>query len=72
VESRATLTISAIVWLGWLALWVVLELLGYWHITPWTTLSEFVWAVEMHWRITQIVFLIGFAILLVHLVARWP
>jgi len=63
---------SAAVWLGWFGLFVALELLGYWHVTPWTTLSEFVWTVEAHWRVTILAFFLGLSILPLHLVARWP
>lgn len=63
---------SAAVWLGWLALFLVLELLGYWHVTPWSTLSEWTWTLEGAWSPFRFVVLFGLAVLLVHLVSRWP
>lgn len=66
------MTTSAFVWLGWFGLFVVLELLGYWRVTPWVTLSEFVWDIEAQFGIARYIMLFGLAVLLVHLVARWP
>lgn len=63
---------SAFVWLAWFASFVVLEVLGLWDRVPWFTLSQFVWGAEDQWGIFRWIVLFGLAILLVHLVARWP
>lgn len=63
---------SAIVWLGWFGAFVVLELLGYWRLTPWTTLSEFCWQLESYWRGAPFIFYMGLSILAVHIALRWP
>ncbi len=64
--------ISAIVWLGWFGAWIVLELLGYWRVMPWVTLSEFVWRLESLAPGIAFVFFLGLCILASHLATRWP
>ena len=67
---------SAVVWLTWFAAafgsWLVLELLGYWHATPWSTLSEFIWSLETQAGILRWLLFGGLAILAAHLATRWP
>jgi hypothetical protein len=63
---------SALVWGGWLGLFLALELAGLSKHVPWTSLSEWAWGLEaadppLRWGA-----LVGLATLLVHIVARWP
>lgn len=65
-------TTSAIVWLGLGGLFLVLELTGYWHITPWSTLSDYIWHLEaakpeFRWAVWFVC-----SLLLTHLVAQFP
>lgn len=61
-----------LVWGAWLGAFLVLEGLAIAKRTPWTTLSEFAWMVERAKPITRWVFLVGLAVLLVHIVSGWP
>jgi hypothetical protein len=67
---------SLLVWSIWIGVtlgsWLILELLGYWHVTPWTTLSEFIWSVEVYAGILKWVLFVGLAILAAHLATKWP
>lgn len=49
-----------------------LELPAAFGKTPWPTLSSESWSIEKAWTWTQIVFLAGLAVLLVHIVFHWP
>jgi len=63
---------TALVWLLWLGVGLVLELLALSGHAPWNSLSEFVWGIEALNPILRWVFLFGFALLLVHMVTRFP
>lgn len=39
---------------------------------PWTTLSAFAWNIETYKPAMRWVFLVGLAVLMVHIVAGWP
>lgn len=59
------LSISDAVWAGWLCLFLVLELTGFFHVTPWNTLSSTAWANEERYPILRTIllgFLIGLAV----------
>lgn len=71
-DSLVNLRINAIVWFGWFGTWAILELLGYWHVTPWVTLSEFVWRLDAFGGWVPFVFFLGLCILAAHLATRWP
>lgn len=65
-------TNSIIVWAVWLGLFLIFELAALTKHVPWVTLSELAWKFE-DWRPgLRWVFLIGLAVLLVHIVSRWP
>lgn len=65
--------LSTIVWLGWLAVFAVLELPAVFVKSwPWEPLSDWTWRLENLSSLITWVVLIGMAILLVHLVARFP
>jgi hypothetical protein len=63
---------SSLIWLGWLALFGILEALAIWGQVPWEPLSDWVWRLERLDPFVAWVVLVGLAVLLVHLVARWP
>jgi len=59
------LTISDAVWSGWLVLFLVLELGGYFSIFPWDTLSSTAWLNEKAHPILKTIlfgFLVGLAV----------
>jgi len=63
-----------VVWPGWVALFLILELSGLWGWTPWTTLSEFSWHLEdEHWVIHALFFgfLLGLAMHIVFKGEMW-
>lgn len=64
------------VWLSWFGLtfgsWLLLELLGYWHMTPWTTLSEYIWSLETSAGLLRFLLFFGLSVLAAHLATRWP
>lgn len=65
--------ISTVIWLAWLGILAVLELLAvYTNLVPWMPLSDWTWRLEGLSPFVPWVVLVGMAILLVHLVARWP
>ena len=43
-----------------------------WLPVPWGTLSATAWRAETLVRLLRWVFLVGLAVLLVHITARWP
>lgn len=63
---------SAGVYVSWFLAWVVLELLGYWRVTPWVTLSEFVWNREGKSKLRRLAVYTGFSVLAAHLAVEWP
>jgi hypothetical protein len=65
---------SLLYWVGcWFLLgFVIPELLAVWGRAPWYTLSATSWRIEDAWRGFQIVFLAGLAVLLAHIVWRFP
>jgi hypothetical protein len=66
-------TWGCLVYGPWFVLWLVLELTSiYWKSCPWPTLSRTVWHLEDRWDWTQIVFLAGLVVLLVHIVFKFP
>jgi hypothetical protein len=67
--------VSTAVWIGWLALFGILELLGvYWKGCPWSPLSNWVWSLENVNPVIPWLVLAGLGLLLAHLVWRvgWP
>jgi len=57
----------------WFLAWVALELTSiFWKACPWPTLSRTAWDLEDRWDWTQIIFLAGLAVLLVHIVFHFP
>ena len=63
------MAVSTAVWLGWLALFGVLELSALTHRVPWLTMSRWTWALEKAWWPFPWILLVALALLLVHLVA---
>jgi hypothetical protein len=61
-----------IVWSLWIVQFIVLELLGVFHKVPWGSLSRFSWKLESLSPVLPYVFLIGLAVLLVHIVTGFP
>jgi hypothetical protein len=59
---------SAAVWLGWLGLFVALELPSLWGRVPWSTLSAFVRGLEATHPMLPYAIATAFAMLTVHLV----
>lgn len=66
------LRVTDVVWAGWFALFLALEFTAVFKVTPWQTLSSTVWTIETDWQWTKWIFLIGIAVLLVHIVGQWP
>lgn len=67
------MNLTAAIWLGWLALFLALELPAAMRLgVPWVTLSEFCWGLEDVSSVWQYTFLFGLSVLLTHIVARWP
>lgn len=66
------LAISSIIWLVWLSIFAVLELFAVYGKVPWMPLSDWTWRLEGLSPFVPWIVLVGMAILLVHLVARWP
>lgn len=65
--------LSSIVWLAWLGSLAVLELPAVFvKGWPWEPLSDWTWRLEGFSALVTWIVLIGMAILLVHLVARFP
>lgn len=61
--------------MSWLGLFLVEELLAVAKVVPWEPLSDWIWRLEdvKHYGVfIQWVLLVGLAVLLVHLVARFP
>ena len=63
---------SLVVWGAWLLLFLAFELAAIFLPVPWTTLSSTAWRAETLVKLLRWVFLIGLAVLLVHITARWP
>lgn len=63
---------SLVVWGAWLLLFLGLELSAVFGLSPWQTLSSTAWRAETLVRLLRWVFLVGLAVLMVHIVARWP
>ena len=63
---------SLLVWAGWLLLFLALELPALFNKVPWESLSSTSWTLEDDWHPLQFVFMFGLAVLLVHIVAKWP
>lgn len=63
---------NRIVWFGWLALFLALEIPAVRDLTPWTSLSEYCWSIEDETPVARWTFMGGLAVLLTHIVARWP
>lgn len=63
---------SLIVWGLWFLLFLVLEFLGLFHVTPWNSLSDTAWDLENVSDWIKVLFLAGLIILTVHIVFRWP
>ncbi|HWU24009.1 MAG TPA: hypothetical protein VN088_20915 [Nocardioides sp.] len=64
--------ITDLVWVGWFAIFLALELTSVFRWTPWQTLSATCWSLETAAPWMRFVLLVGIAVLLVHIVARWP
>ncbi len=58
---------STAVWLGWLALFGVLEMSAIWKKVPWTSMSQWTWALEKMWWPLPWLVIVALALLLVHL-----
>jgi hypothetical protein len=61
-----------LVWLGWMLLFVALELPAIANKTPWVTLSQVAWWTENRAWPMRLVFLFGLALLISHIVAGRP
>lgn len=66
------MTWTYLIWGGWLALFLVLELLAVFHAVPWVPLSDMAWHLERLSDVFRWVFLIGLAVLMTHIVTGWP
>lgn len=60
------------IWGGWMALFLVLELLGLFRAVPWVTLSETVWTIERFQKVLALVVAGGLFALILHFAFRWP
>lgn len=62
-------------WALWIfGMFLIPELLGFFHVAPWPTLSETSWHAEAHWPILRTVllgFLLGLAVHIVYRVPLW-
>ncbi len=58
---------STIVWLSWLGLFGVLELLAVFHKVPWHTMSHWTWELEAAWWPLPWLVIVALALLMVHL-----
>ena len=58
---------STAVWLGWLALFGVLEMSAIWKKVPWTSMSQWTWALEKMWWPLPWLVIVALALLMVHL-----
>ena len=63
------LGVSSAVWLGWLALFGLLEIPAVLHKVPWTTMSRWTWNLEKIFPILPWLVIVALALLLVHLSA---
>ena len=61
------MAVSTAVWLGWLALFGVLELSALWRRVPWTTMSQWTWQLEKAWWPLPWLVIVALALLMVHL-----
>lgn len=61
------MAVSTAVWLGWLALFGILELLAIFHKVPWTSMSEWTWSLERAWAVLPWLVIVALALLMVHL-----
>ena len=61
-----------IVWPLWIGAFLVLELLGIFRKVPWTSLSRFAWKLESLSPVLPYLFMVGLALLLVHIVTGFP
>lgn len=59
--------VSSAVWLGWLALFGVFELLALSRRMPWSTMSAWVWQLERFWAPLPWLIIVALALLMVHL-----
>lgn len=58
---------SSAVWLSWLALFGVLEMLAIRKLVPWTSMSQWTWALERLWWPLPWLIIVALALLMVHL-----
>lgn len=63
---------SLLIWGVWFGAFLVLELLAVFDVTPWNTLSWTSWQLQSRSSIFSVAFLAGLAVLLFHVVLRWP
>lgn len=63
---------STLVWLSWMALGGLLEILAVSGKVPWETLSQWVWDLEHLGWIFSVIVAGGLFILTLHLALRWP
>lgn len=67
------MTWTPIVWLGWLAIFAILEVPAALHLNvPWKTLSDFLWGLESGDAWLRWVFLILGGIIVIHIVTGRP
>ena len=59
--------VSTAVWLGWLALFGVLEMSAIWKKVPWTSMSQWTWALEKMWWPLPWLIIVALDLLMVHL-----
>ena len=59
--------VSTAVWLGWLALFGILEMSAIWKKVPWTSMSQWTWALEKMWWPLPWLVIVALALLMVHL-----
>ena len=62
--------LSTAIWLGWLALFGLLEVPAVLHRVPWVPMSDWVWRLEKLWWPLPWLVIVALALLMVHLAAR--
>ena len=66
---------SLIVWMIWVSMFLVLEMLAVFDVVPWNTLSWTAWQSQARWPILGLVFAGGLFVLILHIVipgSSWP
>jgi hypothetical protein len=61
-----------LIWGFWFALFLALEIPALFHAVPWTPLSDMAWHLEGISVYFKWLFFLGLAVLLMHIVAKFP